>query len=299
MSHPINLIGYSVGLGAGDRGCAYGPIALQEFKYMDTLLSKYNNVHWQTTIKPKDRNVPASDIPTIVDVSTRLAEATQQALTNKESFITVGGDHSSGIGTWSGVHNVLRDKGSFGLIWFDAHLDAHTHDSSPSGNIHGMPVACLLGHGDPALTSILNDEPKVLPENLVMIGIRSYEPGEKALLEAMGVRIYYMEEVLERGMAVVFAEALNIVQTNTVGFGISIDIDGVDCAEAPGVGTPESNGVKAQDLLDCLPSLRQQPNFIGAEVVEFNPNLDDKTNMTATLAVDIIEQLIKVENNDE
>ncbi|PIO67544.1 arginase domain protein [Teladorsagia circumcincta] len=194
------------------------------------------------------------------------------------------------MGTWSGVASAIRPYGDLGLIWVDAHMDAHTPSSSPSGNIHGMPVAHLLGYGDKNLIRIGDRLPKILPHNMCMVGIRSYENGEQELLERLGVRIFYMDEVERRGIAEVMHEALYMVTRNTVGFGMSIDIDGFDVADAPAVGTPAENGIAASEFLRAVLTL-DLSKLLATEIVEFLPKLDDPHKSSERLVVNLMESI--------
>jgi arginase len=207
-----------------------------------------------------------------------------------KKFCVLGGDHSCAIGTWSGVHEAISAKGDLGLIWVDAHMDSHTPETSPSGRVHGMPLAVLLGHGDTSLTSILNSSPKIKPENLCLIGIRSYEPGEAALLEKLKIRIYFMEEVRQRGFVAVLQEAVAHVKQHTHAYGLTIDLDSLDPHEAPGVDVPEENGIHVAELYQGLQSIIQDPQLIATEITEFDPTHDQeqKTEKIIACCLDII-----------
>src|SRR3990167_9008246 len=170
----INFIGYASGVAAGNPGCADGPRYFQE-KFVAPF-----PMHWEIVAPdPSLRDKYAR----VAELNTRLAKATEASVNQQTPFVVMGGDHSSGIGTWSGVSKAIHAKGELGLIWIDAHLDAHTPETTPSGNIHGMPVATLLGYGPTVLTHIALPQPKLHPKNLFMIGIRSFEAEEKTLLE--------------------------------------------------------------------------------------------------------------------
>src|SRR5665213_879539 len=170
-------------------------------------------------------------------------------LLQQHKFVSVvGGDHSCAIGTWSGVYDAMHHLGDIGLIWIDAHMDSHTPETTPTNHIHGMPLACLLGYGYPTLTGVLHAAPKFKPENVCLIGVRSYEKGEAALLKHLNVRVFFMEEVQERGFEVVLAEAVQHVNQHTIGYGITLDIDAVDPLEAPGVDVPEPEGIHVKAL---------------------------------------------------
>lgn len=207
----IRLLGYASGNGSSNQGCGDAPKYLQASSLFNSIINK-NHVSWGAIFSPHDPTIESSHLPTITWLSQQLAAEVQQTIANKEFFITIGGDHSSGIGTWSGAAESYRDLGDIGLIWLDAHLDAHTYETTPSGNIHGMPVACLLGHGHSDLTSIISMSPKIKPENLVYIGARSYEDEEHNLLKNFDVKIYYMNDIKQRGLIPIFKEALALVK---------------------------------------------------------------------------------------
>jgi len=258
----IDLIGYACGLAAENTGCADGPVTLQkDFKSIELLTP-------DLTLKNK--------FQVIAELSLRLAQRIEKSILQKQkkSFIVFAGDHSCAIGTWSGIAQALQKP--FGLIWIDAHLDSHTPETSPSGNIHGMPVASLLGYGNNLLTSILNNQPKIKPENLCFIGIRSFEAGEEELIKKLKIKTYYMQEVENRGLDAVFKEAKQIMtKNNTQPYGLSIDLDGIDPVDAPGVGTPEANGIKADDLCAALKKYcHNDAGLLGTEITEFNPHED-------------------------
>jgi arginase len=175
-----------------------------------------------------------------------------------------------------------------GLIWIDAHMDAHTPQTSPSLNIHGMPVAVLLGQGDARLMEIVGSTPILKPENLCLIGIRSFEEGEAVLLKQLGVRIYMIEEVQNRGFSSVFNEAISQISADK--FGLSIDVDGFDPIDAPGTGTPEKGGLHFKDATSSLAGLAKNPRFLGLEILEFNPHLD-RNNVTCQLVWGLVNAL--------
>lgn len=283
----IELIGYACGIGAGKVECEQGPLYLKNSGSLD----KLSGLIWNKILQPVDSSRHKEALQSIATLSLELAKITAELVAQRKFFITIGGDHSSAIGTWSGVATALRPL-SLGLLWVDAHLDSHTMETTPSGNIHGMPLAALLGQGDTALTSILSREPKIKPENTCVLGVRSYEQEEQKLLQELGVRIFYMEEIIEKGMDAVIEEAHAIISNNTDYFGVSIDLDAVTPEEAPGVGTPEPNGISIESLIAGLQKLNEDPKLIGAEIVEFNPTLD-KNQQTELLIVAIVKEFIK------
>lgn len=280
-----HLIGYASGLGAANPGCADGPPTLQKSPFLAELK---NVLHWEAMLHPeKEQGGKLSEISKLCQ---QLATVVCNLAEKRAFFITLGGDHTSAVGTWSGAQQGLQ--GDLGLIWIDAHMDSHTHATTPSGNIHGMPLAALLGYGDPALTQILNTSPKLKPDNLFLIGIRSYESEEAALLKKLNVRVYFMEEIKQRGLAAVLAEALTLVKQKTKAYGLTIDIDSIDPIDAPGTGVPEPDGLSADELLTALQTVKQDPQLMGAEIVEFDPHRDHN-HKTEKIAARLIEILGK------
>jgi arginase len=274
VSH-YSIIGAAVGSSAGISGCEAAPELIRSrLPYLAPL--------WKKTINY--RTALAQDPVNNLEIFSRhLATLTREVLSTGDTFITFGGDHSCAIGTWSGVAQVHDE---FGLIWIDAHMDAHTPETSPSGNFHGMPVACLLGHGDPRLTSIGRPGAKLKPENFVQIGIRSYESGEAALLQKLGVRVYMMEEVTRKGFAACMQEIIAGFTQRKLPYGISLDLDGLDPRDFAALGTPVRNGISLAALFEAL-DLVDYENLIGMEFAEYNPRLDNK-NFSGVAAIDLI-----------
>lgn len=267
----MQLMGYASGIAARDTGTGDGAPTLFTANLINELKTAAIHAQWQELLYPL---VNSNKLAVVADLCTRLAKQTSQAVAQQQLFTVVGGDHSCAIGTWSGVAAAVADKGSLGLIWIDAHMDAHTPETSESGNMHGMPVASLLGHGAPELTHIMTPHAKIKPEHICLIGIRSYEKGEAELLKRLGVRVFFMEEVAERGVENVLQEALTIAQRATAGYGISIDLDGIDPEDAPGTGSPEVNGIRVTELYRALGILKNDAKLLGAEIAEFNPHHD-------------------------
>jgi arginase len=271
----LMLLGYACGSGAGDAGCADGPVKLYESDLIAALQKHHITAEW---LLPLLKPIAANNndkYAVIAEINARLAQSIEKLVKNNQAFVTFGGDHTCAIGTWGGASNALWEKGDIGLIWVDAHLDSHTPATTPSGNIHGMPAAVLLGHGKDLLTRIIDSPPTIKPENMCFIGVRSFEAGEHELLKNLNVKIFYMDDVKQHGLDKIMAEAKAIVSKNTIGFGISIDLDAIDPLEAPGVGSPASDGLHGQELADALQKhISASTNFIGAEITEFNPHRD-------------------------
>ena len=282
MQKTIVIYSYAYGNAAHNTGCADGAFVLKK------ALEKYSShFHWYPPLQASNHNQQREALSDVVRLCGVLSHDIKKSILNHRFFITLGGDHSCAMGSWSGALNAT--EGDLGLIWFDAHMDSHTFVTTPSNNIHGMPLAVLLGHGDPALTALSTK--KLKPENVVLIGIRSYESGEQQLLEKLGVNLFYMDDIKKLGMQTVINNAIEIVTKNTVNFGISIDLDGFDPMDAPGVGTRESDGVNAKDFLAQFKKITSHPKLIGMDIVEFNPSLD-KNHQTEKLAVLLCEKIL-------
>lgn len=281
-------MGAASGVGGRGEGSGDGPVALEQSDLFQNIVGKGRTLHWQAMISTRRDEDVLDDVASWCE---GIASETLDLVEQKKFFLTLGGDHACAIGTWSGGKAGLPDDTRMGMIWIDAHMDAHTFDTSPSGNIHGMPVAALLGHGDDRLVEMAGVAPKIAPDAICQIGVRSYEDGEEALLKKLGVRVYLMDEVKQRGFQTCFEEALAKVQKNSDVFGISIDLDGFDPKDAPAVDVPEPDGLLAKDVLPVLQKLRGQKNLIGLEVVEFNPH-KDIDQKTERLVCDIVDAII-------
>ncbi|MBX9621219.1 MAG: arginase [Alphaproteobacteria bacterium] len=288
------FIGSASGWGAQVRGTEKGP---QMFQNSDFLASFPFLWTWKETLFPlktaEEITLPPGvlTLPYIEDICLRIANSVEETIKRDERPVVIGGDHVVAVGTWAGVTYGLEAKEKFGLIWVDAHMDAHTMETTPSQAYHGMPLAVLLGHGEPSLVNLLDKGAVLRPEHVCLIGVRSYEEGEETLLKRLGVRIFFMEEVEERGFEAVFKEALTIVKTNTNGYGLSIDLDAFDPMEAPGVGTPAPQGLKQRDVLPSLVQIQSDLALKAFEIVEYNPDRD-KNDKTLYLMRDILLNLL-------
>lgn len=278
----LNCIEYACGLGGVDQAAGLGPAVIRDSFTGDKRLK------WLQEIKVSENPDKKEAIATAC-----LKLAKELALLRQENkfFCVLGGDHSSAIGTWSGV--TAASSKPFGLIWIDAHMDAHTFATSQSQNIHGMPLAALLGYGDPLLTEMLKKEAKIRAENLHLHGIRSFEPEEKKLLEELKVSICYAEESLAKGTQVVLNQVAQKLSQDCEYFGVSLDLDAFDPKYAPAVSTPARKGLKPADILSFLKELKTNypKQFVGLEITEFNPSRD-KEGKTLLLVREIIELLV-------
>jgi arginase len=285
----VEFISAEIGEGAQQMGCKFGPARLRAMGLVARLRTAGQPAQWGPTVTAHDELLEAGKLAVVQGFTPELADASHAAAAAGRFPVVLGGDHSCAIGTWSGIAQALKPQGALGLIWIDAHLDSHTPDTSESGAPHGMPLAALLGHGDARLTDVFGWRGKLAPDQVVVIGARSYEPGEQALLQRLGVRVMYMPEVLERGMAACMAEALERVCAGTAGWGVTLDLDAIDPADAPGVGSPEAGGIPAADVLAALSGLAKRPGCAGFELVELNPSLDDAHHTSAKLCRSLIE----------
>ncbi len=278
------ILGYASGIGAGNHDCSRGPETINKSKYFNKINHFIDQFKF---LRSEEKVEKLAAIPAIAKINEALAQSSTQLIKNNTFFITLGGDNCCSIGSWSGVADAKRAQGAIGLIWLDAHLDSHTPQSSESKNVHGMPLAVLLGQGDERLTHIQYQGPKIAPENVCVIGARSYEAPEKALLESLGVRIYYMPEIQARGLHAVFEEAIEQVNRNTLGYGICLDLDVIDPIDAPGVGSPAPDGLKSTILKEEMFALKHDKRLLGLEIVEFNPVLD-LNNKTEKIIIELI-----------
>jgi arginase len=286
----VHLIGAGSGWGAGVREAEDGPRGLRDFGLAERLSASGVRAKWAAMVEPEKRWSEHGEVsrPEAFELVARhnaaLADAVAEAIAARALPVVLGGDHAIAIGTWGGVARGLR-KAPFGLIWMDAHLDAHTLETTPSMNAHGMSAAVLLGHGSPEFLAVGGGA--LRPEHLCYVGVRSYEAAEWALLRRLGVRIFYMEEVRERGLAAVMAEALAIATRGTRGFGLTIDLDGFDPADVPGVGLPVAGGLRGGETAAVLRGIARDPRLRALEIVEYAPALD-RDQHTARLVLDLL-----------
>ena len=280
MQRHIELIGAAWGLGGPEPGCAEAPAAL-----MPMIADEFRRcgvpVESGPILSPsraeRRRQLAVSKLCGL------LASAVADSVERGRLPCVLGGDHSCAGGTWTGVARAT--KGDLGLVWIDAHMDAHTPRTSHTGRLHGMPLAWLLGEDDDPLYGLTTGV--IEPKHVALIGVRSFEPEEKARLDHLGVRVVYMEEVARRGIGSVLDEALAIATRGTKAFGVSIDLDVVTPDEAPAVGTPVPDGVSGAELGRALQGIGERSNLAAIELVEYTPRLDP-TGRTARVAVDLL-----------
>ncbi len=267
----VPTIAATLGAGARDPGCKNGPAAFEA--HADNALREQGlMLSWHRMPQQAEANLSPLDV--VAGAGRWIAGLTRRFAAARERFLVIGGDHSCAIGTWSGAADALRPAGALGLIWIDAHMDMHVPETTHSGAINGMPVAALLGNGEPQLTRIATTGPALDPRHVCVVGARSFEPEEVAFAERLGVRVIGMREVERRGVADVLAEAKSIASRGTAAYGVSLDLDAFDPADAPGVGTPAAPGLRATDFIKPWAALTHDPACLGVEIVEYNPARD-------------------------
>ena len=277
----VRIVGVPMDLGASRRGTDMGPSALRiaglgaELRRMGYTVAREEDIHVPSMETGSEEDVNARFKPQILNVCTRLSATVQSILANGDFPLVLGGDHSIAMGTIAGVAAYHRKQDeAIGLIWFDAHGDMNIPGVSPSGNIHGMPLAHVLGRGDEELANIAGFSPKVDAKNVALIGVRDIDAGERKIIRESGIHAYSMREIDERGMAAVSREALDFVNDGTAGFHISFDVDGLDPAVIPGSGTLVPGGVNFREAHLLLEYCSDNGGLLSLEVVELNPFLD-------------------------
>ncbi len=289
----IAIIGAPMDLGAGRRGVDMGPSALRLAGLNDKLASLGYEVEDLGNVRvdqPETTPVGPTEaryLPQIAHTCERLAEMVEQAADKGRVPLVLGGDHSIAVGTVSGMarHFSKTDRKS-GLIWIDAHADMNTPATSPSGNVHGMPLACLIGMGPRELTSISGHAPAIDASKVAIIGLRSVDDVERFNVRGAGIHPFTMRDIDERGMVAVIQDALAIACADTAGFHLSLDMDALEPREAPGVGTPVRGGITYREAHLAMELLCDSGKMTSMEIVEVNPVLDE-ANRTALLAVEL------------
>ncbi|WP_134704819.1 arginase [Ammoniphilus sp. YIM 78166] len=287
MNKNISIIGVPMDLGADRRGVDMGSSAIRYAGVKKRLESiGYDIVDKGDLRVPTPESYPIINnnlkyLAEITKVNQELAIAVDQEMQKGRFPLVIGGDHSIAIGTIAGV---AKHQKNTGVIWFDAHGDLNTGETSPSGNIHGMSLAVSLGIGHPDLTNIGGFAPKIKPENTVIIGARDLDEGERELIKRIGLKVFTMHEIDRLGMPRVMEEALSIVSKGTDGVHLSLDLDGLDPHDCPGVGTPVIGGISYRESHLAMEMLAEADVLTSAEFVEVNPILDVQ-NKTARVAV--------------
>ena len=292
---PVSLIGAPTDIGAGARGALLGPDALRIAGLGEALLARGVDVVDRGNLDgPLNPWLPPTEgyrhLDQVVAWNRTVMNAVAAELQAGRLPILMGGDHCLGIGSITAVARHCRDTGrKLRVLWLDAHADFNTHDLTPSGNIHGMPVACLCGLGPHALTHLGADAPAISPANVRQIGIRSVDEGEKRLVKQHGLDVYDMRYIDEVGMKRTMEQALAGVDDDTH-LHVSFDVDFLDPSIAPGVGTTVPGGPNYREAQLVMEMIADSGRMGSLDIVELNPTLDTR-NRTALLAVDLVESL--------
>ena len=295
MNLPVSLIGVPTDIGAGARGASMGPEALRVAGLQAVLESHGLQVIDRGNLGgPSNPWQPPVDgyrhLPEVVAWNTALHDAVHTELARGRLPIVLGGDHCLGMGSISAVARHCRETGKqLRVLWLDAHADFNTAELTPSGNVHGMPVACLCGHGPAELTGIGGHTPAITPDVVRQIGIRSVDPGEKRFVHEVGLEVFDMRYIDEMGMRHTMEQALMGMDENTH-LHVSFDVDFLDPEIAPGVGTTVPGGPTYREAQLCMEMIADTGRLASLDVMELNPALDVR-NRTAELAVDLIESL--------
>lgn len=293
MNKKISIIGVPMDLGQTRRGVDMGPSAIRYAGIVERLenlqyeMEDLGDIMIGRAERVQNNDSKLRNLKSVAEGNAKLAEQVDEVVKNGSFPLVLGGDHSIAIGTIAGV---AKHYNNLGVIWYDAHGDLNTSETSPSGNIHGMSLAVSLGLGHPDLTNILGYMPKVKPENVVIIGARSLDEGERALIKEKGIRVYTMHEIDRLGMTKVMEETIQYLKEKTDGVHLSLDLDGLDPADAPGVGTPVLGGISYRESHLAMEMLAEAQIITSAEFVEVNPILDEK-NKTASVAVALMGSL--------
>lgn len=294
MNKQLSVIGVPMDLGQNRRGVDMGPSAIRYAGVLETLERLKYDIDDLGDIeisRPNRKETQVEDnlrnLKEVAEGNEKLASKVDQVINDGRFPLVLGGDHSIAIGSLAGVSKHYEN---LGVIWYDAHGDLNSSETSPSGNIHGMPLAVSLGLGHERLTNILDYEPKIKPENITIVGARSLDEGERELIKERGIQVYTMHEVDRLGMTCVMSEVIDYLNARTDGVHLSLDLDGLDPSDAPGVGTPVIGGLSYRESHLAMEMLQESDLITSAEFVEVNPILDEK-NKTASVAVGLMGSL--------
>ena len=293
MPLKVRIIGVPMDLGASRRGVDMGPSALRvaglqaHIRHLGHTVEDIGNIIVKQAEEMPVGEKRAKYVAEIADACNDVGLAVQKSLEEGYLPLVLGGDHSIAAGSISGVAAHFRkEKKQIGCVWLDAHSDMNTPESSPSGNVHGMPLAGIMGYGVPELLDLFNFKPKIEPQNVVLVGVRDLDSHEKKFIKKLGVRAFTMRDIDERGMREVMADAIKCAMDDTDGIAVSLDMDFVDPSDAPGVGTPVRGGVTYREAHLALEMIADSEAMVSMEIVEINPVIDEH-NRTATLGVEL------------
>ena len=290
----VNIIGFPMDLGADRRGVDMGPSALriaglpEKLQNLGYKIIDDGDIIIQIKEKQKVENPKLKYLDEILKTSKILAKKVEKSLSQNHFPLCIGGDHSMAIGTIAGISSYcIKNKLKLGVIWIDAHADMNTDKTSPSGNIHGMPLAANLGLGNEKLVNFYGVTPKLKPENTALIGVRSIDEFEKKNIKQMNLSVYTMSDVDKLGIHRIIARVLKQFQEKVDHIHVSFDLDSVDPTLAPGVGTPIPGGLSFRESHLLMESIAECGCMSSLEVTEVNPILDDK-NKSAQFAAELI-----------
>jgi arginase len=280
INRMIPTIGYAYGHASRDKKASEGPKCIQK------RTRNQQSLNWKTIIEhPTAQHQKDAALSDVKVYCGQLAQAITQCGKESAPFLVIGGDHSSAIGTWHGA-TALSQK-SLGLIWIDAHLDSHTPESSISKNIHGMPLAILLGYGDEKLTALKHSKPVLQPEHLTIVGVTDYEPAESNLITSLKVSTHPLHTLPDHDPYTVIMQAVQQMEQQERAFGISLDLDAFDPKIAPAITTEAPDGLNVEGTLRALKKAAQSKYFLGLEIAEFTPH-KDIDRLTENLIINII-----------
>lgn len=294
LKENISIIGFPMDLGAGRRGVDMGPSALriaglqQKLEKLGYSVNDTGNIKIEIMERQKIKDARLKYLSEIIKTSKILADKVSSELEKGNFPLCIGGDHSMAIGTIAGISSYCKKrKLKTGIIWIDAHADMNTDKTTPSGNIHGMPLAASLGFGNKELINFYGFSPKLLPENCALIGIRSIDEAEKEIIKKLNLSVYTMQEIDKLGIHRIINKVLKQFRQNVDHIHISFDVDSVDPAIAPGVGTPVQGGLSFREAHLLMESIAECGCMSSLEIAEVNPILDNK-NKSANFTVDLI-----------
>jgi arginase len=294
MAQKIRIIGVPMDLGQSRRGVDMGPSALRvaglqsRLKQLGHTVEDIGNLPVKQAEEQPYGEKRAKYLNEIAETCRGLAEVTEQTLEEGFLPLVLGGDHSIAVGSCSGVSHFYRKQSKkIGYVWIDAHGDMNTPETSPSGNIHGMPLAALIGYGAPELVDLLGFKPKIEPRNVAIVGVRDLDAKERRLVKESGVHAFTMRDIDERGMREVMSEALRFAMDDMAGIAVSLDMDVIDPSDAPGVGTPVRGGITYREAHLAMEMIADSEAMVSLEVVEINPVID-LHNKTALLGVEML-----------
>jgi arginase len=294
MAQKVRIIGVPMDLGQSRRGVDMGPSALRgaglqaRIKQLSLTVEDIGNLEVKQPEEMQVGEKRAKYLQEIAETCKDLATTVEKSLGEGFLPLVLGGDHSIAAGVAAGVAaHYRKDKKEIGYLWLDAHGDMNTPESSPSGNVHGMPLASIMGYGPAELVDLMGFKPKAEPGNIVIVGARDLDAQERKIAKKSGIHVFTMRDIDERGMREVMSDALKYAMDDTAGIAVSLDMDFVDPSDAPGVGTPVRGGVTYREAHLAMEMIADSEAMVSLEVVEINPIIDEH-NRTALLGVELV-----------